>query len=236
MAVLAIDSSTSQVAVGLVREGRPGIGRRLAGGRRTGSVLPVAVAQLLAEEGLRPAELQAIAVGLGPGPYTSLRVGVMFARAVGLAVGVQVVGACSLDVVARSVGTEADGESFVVASDARRREVYWARYDGEGRRCAGPLVGAPAVVRQVNEGVRWIDAGDEFGPDALVLAAWVASEQGIEEGVGVPRLPWFEQTWDDARADGSAGPSVPQSLLAPEPIYLRKPDAVAPAGLFGGVS
>lgn len=233
MAVLAIDTSTPQVAVGLALAERT-LGRRVPGGRRTGSVLPVAVAELLTAEGLQPAQLEAVAVGVGPGPYTSLRVGVMFARAVGLTLGVPVVGACSLDVVARAVAPA--GEPFVVAADARRREVYWARYDGQGRRVEGPLVGPPALVQQEQDDALWVDALEEgAAPDARVLAAWVAAD--LTAGDILVDLPSFGQrTWDDAAGDGSSGPVVPQTLLAPEPIYLRRPDAVVPKGLPGGAA
>ncbi|MFI0432462.1 MAG: tRNA (adenosine(37)-N6)-threonylcarbamoyltransferase complex dimerization subunit type 1 TsaB [Candidatus Nanopelagicales bacterium] len=230
-AVLGIDSSTPQVAVGLFLDGRL-VGRRVAGGRRTGAVLPVAAAELLADEGLRPADLDAVGVGVGPGPYTSLRVGVMFARAVGLAVGTPVVGACSLDVVARAV--DPAGEAFLVAADARRREVYWARYDAAGRRREGPLVGPPDAVRHAHSDLRWMDARDAYAPDAGVLAAWVAG--AMAEGAGVPAVAQVGHGWDAAGGDGSAGPPVPQALLAPEPLYVRRPDAVVPEHLGGGAA
>ncbi|BBY79875.1 hypothetical protein MPUL_10330 [Mycolicibacterium pulveris] len=85
-------------------------------------------------------ELDAIVVGCGPGPFTGLRVGMATAAAFGHALGVPVHGVCSLD----AIGIETTGEVLVV-TDARRREVYWARYR-DGVRVAGPAVNAPADV------------------------------------------------------------------------------------------
>ena len=110
---------------------------------RHGEVLAPTVQQVLADAGVDRDRLSAVAVGCGPAPYTSLRVGIMFAKAVGWALGIPVVGACSLDVIAQAVP---GGEPFGVATDARRREVYWASYDARGCRLRGPLVGAPATV------------------------------------------------------------------------------------------
>ena len=94
-------------------------------------------------------ELTAIAVGVGPGPYTGLRVGVALAVALGDALGVDVHGICTLDVLAAEAG---GAEPLTVVTDARRREVFWASYDGSRERIAGPAVGRPDDVAALATG------------------------------------------------------------------------------------
>ena len=94
----------------------------------------------LADAGLTMADLDAVVVGCGPGPFTGLRVGMATAAAYGHALGIPVYGVCSLD----AIGGQTTGETLVV-TDARRREVYWARYR-DGVRIDGPAVSAPADV------------------------------------------------------------------------------------------
>jgi len=95
----------------------------------------------LADAGLTVADLDAVVVGCGPGPFTGLRVGMATAAAYGHALGIPVHGVCSLD----AIGIDTAGDALVV-TDARRREVYWARYR-DGVRVEGPAVNAPADVR-----------------------------------------------------------------------------------------
>lgn len=103
------------------------------------------VQRVLAEAGVSMADLEAIAVGVGPGPFTGLRVGVAAATVLAEALGIGVRGVCSLDVLAgQAVDAGLPGEAeFLVATDARRKEYYWARYSATGRRLAGPFVTAP---------------------------------------------------------------------------------------------
>jgi tRNA threonylcarbamoyl adenosine modification protein YeaZ len=76
---------------------------------------------------------------MGPGPFTGLRVGIAFAQSFALARQIPVIGICSLDAI------EIDEEDYVAAIDARRKEIYWARYQG-GRRVEGPSVNKPEEV------------------------------------------------------------------------------------------
>ena len=146
MLVLAFDTATAAVTVALY-EWIPGEGAVPRGTaeavdrRRHTELLTPSIAQVMAEAGAVPEDLSAIAVGVGPGPYTGLRVGLVTARAMGEALSVPVHGVCTLDIIAWATGRD---EPFVVATDARRKEVYWAQYDSARARATEPAVGPPA--------------------------------------------------------------------------------------------
>jgi tRNA threonylcarbamoyl adenosine modification protein YeaZ len=76
---------------------------------------------------------------MGPGPFTGLRVGISFAHTFGLARNIPVIGICSLDAI------DIKEDEYTVAIDARRKEIYWARYK-DGVRIEGPAVSKPAEV------------------------------------------------------------------------------------------
>ena len=105
------------------------------------------VVAALADAGLTVDDLDAVVVGCGPGPFTGLRVGMATAAAYAHALGIPVHGVCSLD----AIGVDTTGDALVV-TDARRREVYWARYR-DGVRVDGPAVNAPADVPTGADGV-----------------------------------------------------------------------------------
>ncbi len=142
--VLTIDTATPAVTAGVVRLGTPEIdvlGERVTlDARAHAESLTPNVLGALADAGLGMGDLDAVVVGCGPGPFTGLRVGMATAAAFAHALGVPVRGVCSLD----AIGVFTSGETLVV-TDARRREVYWARYR-DGVRVAGPAVNAPSDV------------------------------------------------------------------------------------------
>ena len=110
--------------------------------RAHGELLAPSIEACLLDARAVAADLGAVVAGVGPGPFTGLRVGLVTAAAFGDALGIPTYGVCSLDAIAGSL----DEPSLLVATDARRREVYWARYVG-GQRVAGPSVARPADVR-----------------------------------------------------------------------------------------
>jgi len=132
---LAIDTSTSRTIVGIIdgdtivfekfHEGATDHGRALS--------------QLVAEALKVCAPPQQVVVGMGPGPFTGLRVGIAFAHTFGLARGIPVIGVCSLDAI------DIYQSEYTVAIDARRKEIYWARYK-DGVRIEGLAVSKPAEV------------------------------------------------------------------------------------------
>ncbi len=140
--VLAIDTATPAVTAGVVRvEGIEVLAERVTvDARAHAEQLTPNVLAALADAGLTVNDLDAVVVGCGPGPFTGLRVGMATAQAYGHALGIPVHGVCSLD----AIGIDTTGEALVV-TDARRREVYWARYR-DGVRIDGPAVNAPADV------------------------------------------------------------------------------------------
>ena len=135
----------------------------------------------------------------------------MTARVLGAALGIPVHGLCTLDVIAADV--DAGGEDFLVATDARRRELYWARYDGSGRRIAGPEVAKPALIPV--SGLPAAGEGPMLYPEVL--------PDGPRPGLPRGR---------DAVQDGRGGPCRrgpgQASCWPPEPLYLRRPDAREP--------
>jgi tRNA threonylcarbamoyl adenosine modification protein YeaZ len=138
--VLALDTATPTLVVGLARwsaDAAPEVlaERAVPSGNRHAELLTPTVREVLAEAGRAMADLEAVVTGLGPGPFTGLRVGIVTAAALGDARGLPVHGVCSLD----AVGSGARS----VVTDARRKEVHWAVYDADGQRTAGPGVDRP---------------------------------------------------------------------------------------------
>jgi tRNA threonylcarbamoyl adenosine modification protein YeaZ len=134
--VLAIDTSTSRTSVAIVEDSKVLYSGFRDGATAHGPSLPALVQEALAVSGV-----DEVVVGMGPGPFTGLRVGIAFAQSFALAREIPVRGVCSLDAIATQI-QEAD---FIVTVDARRKEVYWARYTN-GVRVTDPAVNFPADV------------------------------------------------------------------------------------------
>jgi tRNA threonylcarbamoyladenosine biosynthesis protein TsaB len=202
--VLGFDTATPAVSVALHDGDRVIAAASALDARRHSELLVPMIAKILADVGASRDDLTAIAVGVGPGPYTGLRVGVVTARVLGSVLRLPVSGVCSLDIIAASA---ASASPFLVATDARRKEVYWARYDAAGGRIAGPRVGPASSI-----------------PDAADLPVAGAGSQLYPEAFGEPIGPVYPDA--GALCDLVARPRTP--LLAPEPLYLRRPDAREP--------
>jgi tRNA threonylcarbamoyl adenosine modification protein YeaZ len=132
---LVIDTATSRTIVGIVRDSEILWQGFHDGATDHGNAVAALVKQALAA-GINP---DRVVVGMGPGPFTGLRVGISFARAFAAARNIDVVGICSLDAIV------VDQDEYTVAIDARRKEIYWATYKS-GIRVAGPAVNFPADV------------------------------------------------------------------------------------------
>ncbi len=207
MLVLAIDTATPAVTAGVVAlraDGPPEplAARVIVDDRAHGELLMPSVRAVLAEAGVRAGELDAVVCGAGPGPFTGLRVGIVTAAAFGDGLGIGVHAVCSLDAIA----CEAGGP-VLVATDARRREVYWARYDDAGARVTGPHVARPTEV-----------------PTAGVPRAAGAAASLLDLPVVPPAYPGV--AWLVAVAAAALFSGAPAAPVTP--LYLRRPDTAAP--------
>jgi tRNA threonylcarbamoyl adenosine modification protein YeaZ len=208
--VLVLDtSSATTVAVATVdADGVTSLAARVnVDPRAHGEVLAPSIASCLDDAGAAPADLSAVVAGLGPGPFTGLRVGLVTAAAMGDALQIPTYGVCSLD----GIGLALDEAHLLVATDARRREVYWAGYHG-GRRVEGPDVAKPA----------------DLDPDGFSAAAGA----GARLYADVFGLPLLDHDYPDARVLATIAAERVRAGRASEPLvplYLRRPDAVEPA-------
>jgi tRNA threonylcarbamoyladenosine biosynthesis protein TsaB len=208
--ILAFDTATPAVTVAVHDDTGVVAHESAVDARRHGELLAPSIARMLSKAGASPAALTAIAVGTGPGPYTGLRVGLVTARAMGSALGIPVDGVCTLDIVAAQARHEAGGRPFLVATDARRREVYWARYTAAGERIGEPRVSLPAEL----------PAGEPIAGEGPRLHAELA-ERGEEIGPRFPSAVQLAQIGADHVRRG-----VPPG--SPDALYLRRPDARQP--------
>lgn len=238
---LAIDTATPWCSVALVA----GDQKRAESSqvvRNAGPVLIDQIDDVMVEAGVSRRGLEGVAVGIGPGPYTGTRIGVTVARTLALALSIPVVGICTLDAIAAQVIADGWPAEFIVATDARRGEVYWAHYDSAGRRLLGPAVTKPVSVLERFAQLPWFGVGVERHAAVVDAAGIELSEvdrfvgqvgqlaaRGIAAGQQVPES---EPELVDHAATGGAGSVVtlPLGLMAAYPLYLRRPDAVAPAG------
>ncbi|MFI6394740.1 tRNA (adenosine(37)-N6)-threonylcarbamoyltransferase complex dimerization subunit type 1 TsaB [Nonomuraea sp. NPDC050547] len=205
MLVLAFDTATPAVTAALHDGDRVLAESTTVDARRHGELLVPTIEKVLAEARVRLREVTAIVAGTGPGPYTGLRVGLMTAQGLGTALGLaEVYGVCTLDALA--YGTRRD-EPFLVVTDARRKELFWARYDDARTRAEGPFVDRPADIPR----------------DGLPVAGADLYPEVLGEAVAPPYpLAGFLAALAAERI--AAG----QPLDEPRPIYLRRPDAVEP--------
>ena len=211
MLVLALDTATPAVTAALaeVTDGRlKGLGeRRTVDPRAHGELLAPQVRMVLADAGVRPAELGAVVAGTGPGPFTGLRVGLATAASMGQALGIPAYGICSLDALGRAAGPG----RVLVATDARRREVYFATYL-DGKWVTDPDVAKPADVR--------VDADRAVGEGAVKYSDVFGIP--IDDRVLYPSGEALIALALDKISSGAAGEPL-------TPLYLRRPDAVASA-------
>jgi tRNA threonylcarbamoyl adenosine modification protein YeaZ len=207
--VLALDTSTPATSVALVDDGRVLAERSEVAANRHGELLTPLIAEALDAAGAGSRDVGLVAVGVGPGPFTGLRVGIVTAAGFADALAVPARGVCSLDAVACAAERPWD-VGFSVVTDARRKEVYWARY-ASGRRIDGPRVERPAHVAQQ------LSPGEVVSGFATTMYAAEFAGQTIDETSGYPSAPAI------ARLAVDDNWSLPV-----QPLYLRRPDARPP--------
>ncbi|WP_280435795.1 tRNA (adenosine(37)-N6)-threonylcarbamoyltransferase complex dimerization subunit type 1 TsaB [Nocardia carnea] len=223
MLALAVDTATPAVTAGLVELEQAAAGanspdtarprtlavRTLVDARAHAEALTPQILECISEAGIARTDIAAVVAGIGPGPFTGLRVGMATAAAFGDALGIPVHGVCSLDALAADCAGElGPDDELLIVTDARRREVYSARYRDRGlRRSTGPEVGKPADLD-------------------IAGATKIAGSAAHTALFGLPALP--AQSPSPAGLVRVAAP-VLLSGAAPEPLvplYLRRPDAV----------
>jgi tRNA threonylcarbamoyl adenosine modification protein YeaZ len=215
--VLAMDTATPAVTAGVVEldpaELRPRSVVVAHDARKHAELLMPAVLQACREAGIALRDLGAVVTGIGPGPFTGLRVGMVTAAALGDALGIGVHGVASLDAVARQVAATEPGGNLLVVTDARRKEVYWAGYDPEARRLTGPHVELPAVLETRAAELDAVAAAGDPRLAALSGLPVVDPPSPAPAALVACAAP-------DLRAGVMPGPL--------EALYLRRPDAVVP--------
>ena len=211
MLVLGIDTASAAtcVAIAEVSDGGPSVcfEQSEVAANRHGELLAPLISRALATISAGPSDLGGIVVGVGPGPYTGLRVGLVTAASMGYSLGVEAVGVCSLDAVAFASERPWERE-FAVLSDARRKEVYWARY-AAGQRLTDPAVSRPQDLADLPNVV--VGAGAMLHRDQLPANVEVDETSPYPSAAALVRLG-LEPGWQ----------------LPPRPLYLRRPDAQPP--------
>lgn len=211
MFVLALDTSSPAVTAAVVAvrdEISTAAVRTPLAARGHGELLAPSIAECLDGAGIAPGDIGAVVVGTGPGPFTGLRVGMVTGAAFADAIGVAAYGVCSLDAIGAACP---DVDELLVATDARRHEVYWARYR-RGARVGEPAVGKPVDVPR----------------DGVDAVAGAGGELYAEVWPDLTRLPvrypealaLVQLAADRIAAGEPAAPLVP--------LYLRRPDAAVP--------
>ncbi|MFM8841208.1 MAG: tRNA (adenosine(37)-N6)-threonylcarbamoyltransferase complex dimerization subunit type 1 TsaB [Actinomycetota bacterium] len=193
MTSLVIDTSTSRTSVGLFDGAIPLFAGRHDGATEHGEALPRLVEGALEVASSAGREITEVIVGMGPGPFTGLRAGITFAKVFAHARKIPVAGVCSLDGIVSGV----DGE-YIVATDARRKEIYWAKYES-GKRIGSPQVSLPEVVKAMGLPV-YGEGAEKYGFEADIDLIYPH-----------PLFLLAVSEWADNFH---------------EPMYLRKPDAV----------
>jgi tRNA threonylcarbamoyl adenosine modification protein YeaZ len=227
--LLALDTSTSAVTVALHDGSTVVASSTVVDARGHGERLAPGILHVLGEAGAAASDLTDVVVGVGPGPFTGLRVGVVTARMLGLAAGACVHGICSLDALAHACSGAVTAGGLLVATDARRKEIYWARYAvtaqtrfaGTGpARIEGPAVDRPAELAPWVRDLPTAGRGPLLYPDLFAPA----TEHDLPLDVSAAVLA------DLAVRRLARG----EDLDPPEPLYLRRPD-VAPAAAVKSV-
>lgn len=214
MLVLALDTSSPTVAVAVCVAGDGEVQLRAerneTADNRHGERLAPLAAAALRDAGVTPSQLDAIVVGLGPAPFTGLRVGIVTARSMSDALAIPAYGICSLDGIAYRFTT--DEGSFAVITDARRKQVYWALYDERGGRIDGPDLAPPEELADQlrSRTTDVVGAGTLKYPDAFAGFT-------VRDGDPSPRAVDLVWRVDFAQPPGSLAP-----------LYLRRPDARPP--------
>ena len=198
MNVLAIDTSVG-VSVAILRSNGELTQSHAVDHGMQGELTAELISQVVADSGLEISEITDVAVGVGPGPFTGLRVGLVTAAVFAHARNIPIHGICSLDAIAFDYT-----KPCVVVTDARRKELYWARY--EDKRIGEPQVSKPEDLLAQFPDSEFVGPGAQLYPDFI-------SGKVLELKAGS-----LAKLFVSGKAQ----------LVDVSPMYLRKPDAVEP--------
>lgn len=221
--ILAIETAVECVGVALGDHRGAVAHASVTSDRRHAESLAPMIEFVLAQAGVRPADLAAVAVDTGPGLFTGMRVGIATAQALAWSLEIPLVPVCSLDVLACRARTSTD--LVATALDARRSEVYWAlhkpRPEGGLARLGEPAVGSPddlvELLADRAEPVLCIGTGVERHSAAFGALAW--AELGGASMATPDASDIVAMAASLLVADGTVDPAHVQ------PAYLRAPDA-----------
>ncbi|CAL8970879.1 putative protein [Cellulomonas sp. T2.31MG-18] len=220
MPILALDTSSAVAVALLADDGTVLATRSDSEQRHHAELLAPMVQHVLADAGVDRTQLTAVVAGTGPAPFTGLRVGLVTARTMALALDVPAWGVPSVDALAATAARTAEpGARVLVVTDARRREVYWAEYRVDADRAAEPIGGPDIAVPAT-----LVERGRTTGALVVGRGAWLHHEAlGLtDEQPDDPALldPDPAELGRLALARHAAG-----QPLATTPLYLRRPDA-----------
>ena len=198
MNVLAIDTSVG-VSVAILRSNGELTQSPTVDHGMQGELTAELISQVVANSGIEISEITDVVVGVGPGPFTGLRVGLVTAAVFAHARNIPIHGICSLDAIAFDYA-----KPCVVVTDARRKELYWARYEDK-------RIGEPQVSKPEDLLAQFPDS-DFVGPGAQLYPDFISGKVSELKAGSLAKL----------FATGTA------QLVDVSPMYLRKPDAVEP--------
>ncbi len=214
MLLLAFDTATPAVTIAVCEATADGVRVRAEASsvdaRRHGELLTPGIRDVTRQAGVGLTDLTHLAVGIGPGPYTGLRVGLATGHALAESLGIPCHGVATLDALAFASGRTTP---FVAASDARRKEVFWARYEDSHARTGDIAVNRPADV--VTSGLPVLGHGAAMYDNVFDQSAEAAE----------PLYPSGAALGAVAARRLAAGVALPEAL----PLYLRRPDAAVPS-------
>lgn len=218
MKVLGLDSATTGCSAAVWVDGRIAARRAAAMTRGQAEVLVPMVGDVLAEAGISFHDLDRIAVTVGPGAFTGVRIALAAARGFALGTGAGIVGITTFDaVVGGLLAEERAGRMILVAVDSRRAEPFVQLFETTGRALGEPTMPDPRSVRDRLPPGALLVAGD--GADTLLDALTGRPDTFFASGSGIP----------DAAVVAALGaerePGAP-----PQPAYLRPPDVTPPRG------
>jgi tRNA threonylcarbamoyl adenosine modification protein YeaZ len=243
--LLAIDTSTTAITVALHDGDRVLAEAATLDARAHAEHLAPGLHEVLTTAGATPRDVTDVVVGIGPGPFTGLRVGIVTGHTFAAALGIPVRGLCSLDALAHEAWLGRHRGDLLVATDARRKEVYAAHYvldDEDATRVAGPVVDKAVNLSEDWRAMPTVGRGPLLYPDAFAGASSPTPPLSRSEVTGGQPRPGDTSNHDgdgdgdgrllDVRAGALADLAVRRLATGEdcdglEPLYLRRPD-VAP--------